>query len=309
MADALGLMMTAVTLMLQDGIGSQVTPEFRISVNVDLVVLHATVRDRRGRAAADLREQDFAVYEDGVRQAIRLFRYEDLPVTVGLVVDHSGSMGDKLADVVAAAETFVLASSPEDEMFVVNFNEKVTLGLPAATPFTNRAAELTQAISNTPTTGQTALYDAVVEGLERLRAGSKDKKVLIVISDGADNASRHRLDDVLRLAGESSAIVYAVGIADLGDPDRNPGVLKRLARETGGEAYFPRDVRDVVKICEGIAREIRSQYTIGFVSANQAAPGGYRRVRVNAAAPGHRGLQVRARSGYVAAPSGKGPVP
>ena len=125
------------------GVPGRRTPQtYQLSVNVDLVVLNATVRDQKGRVAADLREQDFEVFEDGVRQSIRLFRHEDIPVTVGLVIDHSGSMRPKLASVIAAARTFIQSSSPDDQMFVVNFNENVTLGLPAAMPFTNRPEEL-----------------------------------------------------------------------------------------------------------------------------------------------------------------------
>jgi Ca-activated chloride channel homolog len=172
--------------------GAQVSPashyqdpgSYRIAVSVDLVVLHATVRDRKGRFVSDLREEHFEVFEDGVPQSIRLFRHEDVPVTVGLIVDHSGSMRPKLADVVSAARTFVQSSNPEDEMFVVNFNDKVSLGLPEAVRFTNRSDELERAISNTPATGMTALYDAIGEGLLRLQAGSREKKVLVVISDG-----------------------------------------------------------------------------------------------------------------------------
>src|ERR1039458_6105815 len=189
-------------------IGGQDPGPFRIAVNVDLVVLRPTVRDRKGSFVSDLREQDFEVYEDGVRQSIRLFKHEDIPVTVGLVIDHSGSMHHKLPDVVAAARTFVRSSNQEDQMFVVNFNEHVTLGLPGEMSFSNRSEELERAIWKTSTAGQTALYDAIAEALERLRAGSRDKKVLIVISDGGDNASTHSLDDVLKMAGQSSALVY-----------------------------------------------------------------------------------------------------
>jgi VWFA-related protein len=139
---------------------------YRIAVDVDLVVLHASVRDRKGRSVADLRAQDFEVYEDGARQSIRLFQYEDTAVTVGLVVDHSRSMWPKLAQVIAAARAFVQFSNPEDQMFVVNFNETVSLGLAGAMPFTNHASELEHAISNAPAAGMTALYDAVVEGIK-----------------------------------------------------------------------------------------------------------------------------------------------
>jgi len=273
---------------------------YRISLDVDLVVLNAAVRDRKGLLASDLREQDFEVYEDGVRQSIQLFKHEDIPVTVGLVVDHSGSMRPKLADVIAAARTFVQSSSPEDEMFVVNFNEKVTIGLPDAIRLTNRSDELTRAISNSPSTGKTALYDAVVMARERLQTGGRDKKVLIVISDGGDNASAHSLAEVLKMAGQSSALVYTIGIFDEDDADRNPDVLRRLARPTGGEAFFPGKLHEVVAICERIARDIRYQYTIGYVSNHAANPGAYRSIRVVARGTGNSKLFVRTRSGYIA---------
>ena len=276
----------------------------RISVNVDLVVLQATVRDRGGRLVSDLREQDFEVYEDRVRQDIRLFRHEDVPVTVGLVIDHSGSMGPKLTSVIEAARTFARSSNAEDQMFVVNFNEKVTLGLPAGTSFTNRADELERAVARTPATGQTALYDAVVEGLGRVQAGGPEKKVLIVISDGGDNASTLHLSEVLKRVAQSTAVVYAVGIYDEENPDRNPDVLLRLARSTGGEAFFPSRVDEVVAICERIARDIRNQYTIGYLSNSSAPPGAMRTIRMGARATGKGELSVRTRSGYV--PGGAG---
>jgi VWFA-related protein len=232
-------------------------------VDVSLVVLHATVSDRHDRFVSDLHEQDFEVYEDGVPQRIQLFRHEDIPVTVGLVVDHSGSMRPKLAEVTAAARTFVQSSNREDEMFVVNFNENVTLDLPDAIRFTNSSDELERAIWKAPATGMTALYDAIAKALEQLQAGSRDKKVLIVVSDGGDNASTHSLVQVMNLAEQSSAIIYTIGIFDEEDPDQNPRVLNRLAQATGGEAFFPDQLSESVAICERIARDIRNQYTIG----------------------------------------------
>lgn len=273
---------------------------YRISVNVDLVVLNATVLDRRGRAVPGLRKQDFAVYEDGVPQEIRVFQHEDVPVTVGLVIDHSGSMGPKLDDVIAAARTFVKSSNPEDEMYIVNFNERVSLGLPGPMRFTNRLDELESAILKTPATGQTALYDAIGEGLARLQEGGRQKKVLIVISDGADNASGLALPQVMTRIGTSTALVYAIGIFDPADPDRNPGVLHRLARATGGEAYFPGQLSEVVPICERIARDIRTQYAIGYAPARAAQPDSYRSIRVVAKAAGQGKLSVRTRTGYIA---------
>ena len=299
------LLLTGLTVRLEPQ--SPLPPEsqgpqpYRISVNVHLVLLNASVRDAKGQFATGLREQDFSIYEDGIRQSVRLFQQEDTPVTVGLVVDHSGSMRPKLKDVIAAARTFVQASSPEDRMFVVNFNEKVTLGLPASLPLTNRPEDLASAIASASTTGMTALYDAVFQARRQLQTGTRDKKVLIVISDGGDNASRHTLAEVLQMAGRSTVLVYTIGIFDDADPDRNPAVLRRLAAATGGEAFFPQETAEVVSICERIARDIRSQYTLGYVSSALARPGAYRTIRVAAGAPGYGKLSVRARSGYIVA--------
>jgi len=289
--------------------GRQATPatgqdrdpaSFRISVDVALVVLPATVSDREGGFVPNLGARDFEIYENGVPQRIQLFRNEDVPVTVGLVVDHSTTMRPKMAEVSAAARTFVRASNRDDEMFVVNFNETVSLGLPGAIRFSDRTAELEDAIANTPAEGQTALYDAIAKGLEELQAGSRDRKALIVVSDGGDNASAHSLAQVMKLAGQSSAVIYTVGIFDEEDPDRNPGALKRLAQATGGQAFFPKQLGDVVAICEGIARDLRHQYTIGYVPSNPARDGAYRAIRVLARAEGHGKLSVRTRTGYIA---------
>ncbi len=272
---------------------------FQISVNVDLVVLYATVHDRAGRPVLDVSEPNFAVYEDGVRQTIRFFQHEDVPVTVGLVIDHSGSMRSKLEDVIAAARVFVQTRNPDDEMFVVNFNEKVSLGLPGPIRFSNRLDDLDAAILRTPATGQTALYDAVAEALDRVRAGGREKKVLVVISDGGDTASALELPQLLMKAQVSNVLVYAIGIFDEDDPDRNPKVLLRLAHSTGGEAHFPGELSEVVSACKLIAREIRNQYTLGYAPARAVEPGQFRAIRVVAKAHGHPKLVVRTRTGYI----------
>jgi VWFA-related protein len=273
-------------------------PDYRLSVDVNLVVLHATVRDRQGGFAADLSEQDFAVYEDGVPQHIRLFQHDDIPVTVGLVVDHSGSMRPRLRDVTAAARSFVQFSNSEDQMFVVNFNETVSMGLPETTRFSNDSAALGNAIWRSPAFGETALYDALVKALARLQEGHWDKKVLLVISDGGDNASAHSLAQVTGIAGHSSALIYTIGLFDEGDLDRNPKVLHRLARATGGEAFFPSQLGEVLGICDRIAREVRNQYTIGYVPTT-VRKGVYRTIRVVARSTGHDKLFVRTRTGYI----------
>ena len=232
--------------------------DFRLSVDVDLVELHAIVSDRKGQFVLGLRQQDFSVFEDGVKQEIRIFQREDIPVTVGLVVDHSGSMHAKLPHVAAAARTFVSARRPDDQMFVVNFNEYVVMGLPEDTPFSNNAYLVESAILNTRISGMTALYDAISLAMNHLSTGDRDKRVLIVLSDGADNASKTTLAEILLRAGQSNALIYTVGLFDEADPDRNPRVLRRLASATGGSSFIPNEIEDVLQICEQIAQDRKS---------------------------------------------------
>lgn len=273
---------------------------FRISVDVPLVVLHASVTDRQGSLVGNLAEPDFQVYENGVPQRIQLFKNEDIPVAVGLVVDHSTSMAPKLAEVTAAARAFVRSSNRDDEMFVVNFNEIASLGLPPSIRFTDSTVELENAISGESARGQTALYDAIAKALEHLQTASWDKKVVIVVSDGGDNASRRKLDQVMKLAEESSAVFYTVGVFDPDDPDKNPDVLSRLARATGGEAFLPRQRDEIEANCQRIARDIRHQYVIGYTPNSPAADGSYRGIRVLARTKGQGRLSVRTRTGYIA---------
>lgn len=282
---------------------AQSTPDqeaFRISMDVDWVVLQASVHDHGGHSVAKIRQQDFEVFEDGKPQEIRLFRQEDTPVTVGLVIDHSGSMREKLAHVTTAARAFVRSSNSHDQMFVLNFNEHVSPGLPLGMQFSDSAEQLGNAIWSSQARGTTALYDAVIEALERLRKGTSDKKVLLVISDGGDNASTARLEQVLKVAEQSSATIYTIGIFDPDDPDKNPRVLSRLARESGGEAFFPHQLDETVQICERIARDIRDQYTIGYVSMKHK-DGEYHKIRLVARPDGSKKLWVRTRPGYSSA--------
>jgi Ca-activated chloride channel family protein len=274
--------------------------EYSIKVSVDMVILRATAQDHKNILVSGLNQDDFQVYEDGALQTIKHFSHEDIPVTVGLVVDNSGSMGPKRHDVIAAALAFARSSNPQDQMFVVNFNEKVSFGLPADTAFTDQPAQLQLALSRVKADGETALYDAVAEALEHLKQGDRDKKVLVVVSDGGDNASKHKLAEITAQVAQSNVIIYTIGIFDDQDVDRNPGVLKRLAKETGGEAFLPESLKDVAPVCERIARDIRNQYTIAYVSTNRKRDGTYRTIQVKATAPGGRRLSVRTRTGYFA---------
>lgn len=271
-----------------------------LKINVDLVVLHASVQNSDRLPISGLGKVDFQIYEDGIPQQIESFSHGDIPVTVGLVIDNSGSMRPKRAEVIAAALAFARASNPKDQMFVVNFNEHVFFGLPANIAFTNDATQLEIAMSQFAAAGMTALYDAAAAGLEHLKKGDRDKKVLIVISDGGDNASRHNLAQIMTQAKQSDAIIYTIGLFDQDDPDRNPRALKQLAKATGGEAFLPESVKEVVPICERIARDIRNQYTLTYVPTNTKYDGKYRTIEVKAGAPGRERLVVRTRAGYFA---------
>ena len=274
--------------------------EYTINVRSECVVLHATVQNHKGMLVSGLHKEDFQVYEDGVLQQTEHFSHEDIPVTVGLVVDNSGSMQPKRPEVIVAALAFARSSNPQDQMFVVNFNEHVSFGLPANTPFTDQAAQLQSALSRIATAGETALYDAVAAALEHLKKGNRDKKVLIVVSDGGDNASKHNLGQIMAMARQSAAIIYTIGLFDEDDPDRNPHVLKELAKDTGGEAFLPESLKDVVPLCERIARDVRNQYTLCYVPLNRKQDGAYRVIQVKAMAPDHGRLSVRTRGGYYA---------
>jgi len=272
--------------------------DYTLRVNANLVILSATVLDHHNALVSGLDKGDFQVFENHVLQPIKHFSHEDIPVTVGLVIDNSGSMGPKRADVIDAALSFARSSNPQDQMFVVNFNEHVSYGLPADIPFTDRQDQLQRALASIHTIGETALYDAVATALDHLKKGRSDKKVLIVISDGGDNASKHSLAQVIELAKVSDAIIYTIGIFDERDGDQNPGVLKRFAKETGGEAFFPESSNEIASICGGIARDIRNQYTLAYTPSILKQDGGYRVIDVKVSALGHGRLSVRTRTGY-----------
>jgi Ca-activated chloride channel homolog len=273
---------------------------YTIDVSVDMVVLHATVQNSRGVLVSGLGQDEFEVYEDGVLQQIKYFTQEDIPVTVGLVVDNSGSMRPKRREVIAAALAFARFSNSDDQMFVITFNEHVSFGLPPDTVFTDEMATLEVALSRIAADGMTALYDATAAALEHLKKGNRDKKVLIVVSDGGDNASKHSLSEVMSLAGRSEAIIYAIGVFEEEDRERNPRVLKRLAKATGGEAFLPKSLTEVAPICERIARDIRNQYTLAYVPTNEKRDGLFRSIQVKARPLSGQRLVVRTRVGYYA---------
>ena len=275
-------------------------PQADFNVDVNLVLLNASVADRNGKIVDNLPQSAFQISEDGVAQQIRLFRREDAPVAVGLVVDNSGSMLRKLPDVVAAAGEFARSSNAQDQMFVIHFNEHVSPSLPAGKAFVSDPDLLQAAMATIHARGQTALYDAIETALTHVRQSPLQKKVLIVLSDGGDNASRHRLEDVIALLQQSDVTVYTVGLFDEYDHDQNPGVLRRLAKISGGESFFPKEISQATSVLQAVSRDIRNQYTIGYAPSNDKRDGSYRQVRVKLIGPHADRWTVRTRPGYVA---------
>lgn len=265
-----------------------------------LVLLDVSVRDPKTGLVSGLPESAFHVYEDGKLQPITQFANIDVPVTVGLVVDESGSMAPKRPDVLTAALEFIHDSNPHDEMFVVNFNERARRGLPDMVPFSDNVSQLREALWKGTPEGRTALYDAIELALHHIKMGRRDKKTLVVISDGGDNVSVHKLPDVMNDVLKSVVTVYTVGIYDEDDPEKNPAVLEKIAHVSGGAAYFPKKLEEVIPICKQIAKDIRTRYTIGYTPSEDGKT--VRHIKVVAAAPGHGNLIVRTRTSYMYSP-------
>ncbi len=270
-----------------------------IRKDVDEVLLHATVVDDKQHIITDLNRDAFTVLEDGKPQKIISFHHEDIPVSMGIVIDNSGSMREKRAKVNQAALNLVRASNPQDEVFIVNFNDEYYLDQ----DFTNDLLKLKEALEKIDARGGTAMRDALVASADHLAKDARlDRKVLLVVTDGEDNASRDSLEETVRqLQEENGPAVYAIGI--LGDeehPKRAKRALEIIAERTGGLAFFPKTLDEVDEISRRVAHDIRSQYTIGYKPTNPKASGGFRIIKVEAKAKGHGKLIVRTKSGYYA---------
>lgn len=273
-----------------------------ISVTTELVVLPVNVTDSEGAFVSGLGINNFRVLEDGRPQKVTLFADEDNPVTVGLIVDRSRSMKTKLVRVAEAVHVFARSSNSEDEMFMVDFSDNVSVKRIAGKDFTTDATELEKAVAGMTASGQTALNDAIIRGLEHLQQGHRDKKALIVISDGGDNASGHKFGEVLDSARRSHGVIYAIGLVGDVNEEENPEVLKKLCRETGGIAFFPRPQESIADVSKKIARDLREQYTLGYVPEKGQSGHAFRKLTVEVAAHGRGHLHVRTRAGYSAEP-------
>ena len=274
-----------------------------IRVRTELVAVPVTVTDGSGRHVAGLAQDNFRVYENGRLQPITVFDYGDAPIALGVVVDRSQSMRPKTAALGTALSSLLESSGPDDELFGVNFHDDASLAL-AREPFTHDAKELATALSAVRAAGRTALYDGVAEGLRHLELGRSQKRALIVISDGGDNASRQSYAQVLVLARRSDAVIYAIGLSGTGvaQEEEDAGLLKRLSRETGGIAYFPRSIEETAAVARQIARDLREQYTLGFSPGTSASGEAFRKITVTVSAARRGRLHARTRSGYYATP-------
>jgi Ca-activated chloride channel homolog len=292
---------TPSTATVTSGVQKDQKGMYVLHEDVDEVLLNCTVIDDKGSPVQDLTANDFRVWEDGVAQTVKSVHHQDLPVSMGILVDNSGSMRDKRAAVNAAAFNLLKDSNPQDEAFVVNFSERAFLDQ----GFTSDLVSLNRGLSRFDSKGMTAMYDAVAASADELSRHAKHRKqALLIITDGADNASRLDLEQAIRRVQDlAGPVVYSIGLlfdADEAEATRARNALETLSRETGGIAYFPRSMQDVDQIAADVANDIRHQYTVDYHSTKPMSLGGYRVVHVEASAPGHRKLIVRTKRGYFA---------
>jgi len=259
-----------------------------------------SVQDRDGKPVTNLVRDSFQIFEDKVPQQITLFQQEDMPLSLGLVIDSSGSMRSKRARVNSAALAFVQESNPEDQTFIVNFNDTAKVGQ----DFTGSIGDLVDALEKLDTRGETALYDAIILSTDKIvKSGRNETKVLLVISDGEDTSSKARYESVLKQLKESWVTLYAIGLVDEreGIPRKAREALQELTAVTGGAAYFPRSLDEVEELCKRIARDLRNRYRIGYKPTNNKIDGSWRGVTVVVAQPRSSArLNWRNRPGYYA---------
>ena len=272
---------------------------FKITSTVHRVLLDVSVQDKDGGYVTGLSRENFELFENGRPQPIIHFSSVDTPVTIGLIIDNSGSMRTKRPAVVTAGLAFAKESNSQDEFFVVNFNNYVVHGLPPGVDFSDNLKLLRSALYLGTPAGQTALYDAIISGLGHLQKGVQSKKTLIVVSDGCDNASRCSQSEAMDLIRASQATIYTVGLFDEDDPDRNPRVLQKIAKISGGE-YFNPQLETVVPVFHKIATDIRNRYSLSYAPDPHLDPARVprRSIRVVAHAAGHKNLIVHTRTTY-----------
>jgi VWFA-related protein len=272
-----------------------------IKVDTRLVVLHATVVDKSGKLVNNLPKDSFKVFENGKEQNIKIFKREDVPVSMGILIDDSGSMRDKRAKVAAAAMGLVKASNPNDEVFVVNFNDEAYLDV----PFTADQTKMEEGLSRIDSRGGTAMRDAIGMSLDYMKSkGKKDKKVLFIVTDGNDTASNETLERTVQRVRQSEVLVYSIALLNEEEPreaKKAQRALKALAEASGGSVYYPKELAEVEPLALRVAQEIRNQYIIAYTPVIQDLDGSFRQIKVTVNGPGRP--QVRTRNGYYATPA------
>jgi Ca-activated chloride channel homolog len=292
-------------LMGHTGTAQEPEPRAHFSSESELVVLHVAVRDRKGGYIGGLGQEAFRVSENRRPQEIRFFNSQDAPVTVGLLIDSSGSMQPNRDLVIAASLGFSKSMNPQDEFFVLGFNEDIHAPLPPDQPFTQNEPTLRVALVQAiKARGQTAIYNAVNAGLDYVHKGGHHRQVLIIVSDGGDNASTATREQVLANAQASNAVIYTIALVDPMDPEADPGFLSQLSEATGGVAFRPKNAGDIDEVLQRVARDIRNMYTIGYVPSHadvrRGAKDDLRRVTVDVRLPTGQKLPVRTRRAYLA---------
>ena len=296
------VVLVAGTLAVAQDTGQANSAVTSIKVDVGLVNLQVTVNDRTGRPYAALKAENFRVYDNGTEQAIHHFNSDDVPFTMGLVLDRSGSMFMMMKEVYQAAFHTILSSKAEDEFFISTFNEQSGI----QQDFTTDRQVLEQQLKQVKAGGATALYDAILEAVDHVRQGHHDKKALLVVTDGDDNSSTHRFEEVLERARQENVAIYVVGMFDkwdVMDEKTLKKLLTEVAEATGGKAYFPRTVKECEQACIAIAQELRQQYAVGYYPSLQARDGAWHNVQVKlqlAKDLENLGLVLRTRAGYYA---------
>jgi VWFA-related protein len=292
------LSLTMIALLPLQAAVQDVRPSF--SASTDLVVLHVTVKDHNGAHVTGLPQDAFSVSEGGRPQTIRFYTSDDAPVTVGLMIDNSGSMKPNRERLIAAGTTFAESSNPLDEMFALTFDDDVRAALPPDSPFTQDVRTLRDALTGALNAGgRTALFDGLAAGLDYVARGQHERKVLVVVSDGNDTASRGSFDEVFARVQASNIVIYTVVVVDPLEKG-NRKILKQLAQASGGEAFEPENATDIVNVLRHIARDIRHTYTIGYEPGDSRRDGTFRKVSVLARSRDGRRLNVHTRTGYVA---------
>jgi VWFA-related protein len=267
-------------LLIASGVWAQ-DSDFKLSVNVDLTEVHVNVTDDKDHPVGNLKKENFRIFEDRTEQKITVFKHEDIPVSLGLVVDNSRSIEPRKQRLDAAAVSFVRKGNVEDETFIVHFDDEVRLSV----DFTDSIPNLESALASAKPFGQTAIYDALILALERMEQAKHTKRAILLITDGVDNSSKHPLSDAIEAAKRSRVAVYTVGLLSVSGGQKAEDSLIRIAEATGGRAFFPSTVDEARIYMERVARDLREQYTLGYFTTNPARNGGWRSIRVEVIPP------------------------